>query len=231
MNELNNTLVKYNMDNLTFILPLFIENMNDYTHFLFTINYLINVCPEANFIIHEIGDIDHLENINHRKIKKIFTKASNINKKYYKTWCVSKALEQIKTKIICIYDYNFLIPLNSIQNSLQYIFEGYSLVIPYSYGMYQKEILNFKEECNFFIKSLNFNDFKIIKENNSMYGNIEFYDAISYIKLDCLNENIIDFEFLNEKKLFKMYSLDYKVKCLDNSYVWHLENYKIKEKK
>jgi predicted glycosyltransferase involved in capsule biosynthesis len=223
MNEINNTLVKFNMDNLTFILPVGIETQDRYRNFLFTINYLINVCPEANFIIHEMGDVNYSEKVEHARIKKIFTKTSKIDEKFYKTWCINRAIEQAKTKVICIYDVDVLIPLKSIEKSVGYIVDGYDMVLPYNYGPYQKQILNFKE-CEQFIKSLNFDDFKTVRPNNSFYGHVQFFNKSSYMEVGCENEDMIGWGPEDQEKLFKMYSLGYKVKYLDDAYVWHIEH-------
>jgi len=223
MNVIPNTLVEYNMDNLTFILPVGIETQDRYRNFLFTINYLINICPEANFIIHEMGDTNYSENINHTKIKKIFTKTLKIDEKFYKTWCINRAIEQSTTNVICIYDVDVLIPLKSIEKSIQYIFNGYDMVLPYSYGAYQKQILNYNE-CEQFMKSLNFDDFKTIKSNNSFYGHVQFFNKSSYMQVGCENEEMIGWGPEDQEKLFKMHALGYKIKYLEDAYVWHIEH-------
>jgi predicted glycosyltransferase involved in capsule biosynthesis len=223
MNNLNNSLENYNMDDLTFILPVGIETEDRYRNFLFTINYLINICPEAHYIIHEMGDINYSANVEHARIKKIFSKTQKINEKFYKTWCINRAIEEAKTKVICIYDVDVLIPLESIEKSIKYIIEGYDMVLPYSYGPYQKQILNFKE-CEQFIKSLNFDDFKTVRPNNSFYGHVQFFNKLSYMEVGGENEEMIGWGPEDQEKLFKMYSLGYKVKYLDNSYVWHIEH-------
>tara|TARA_R110000868_G_scaffold124816_2_gene329726 strand:- start:1507 stop:2301 length:795 start_codon:yes stop_codon:yes gene_type:complete len=211
------------MEHLTFILPVGIETQDRYRNFLFTISYLIHVCPDANFIIHEMGDTNYSKIVDNPKIQKMFTKTSKIDENFYKTWCINRAIEQAKTTAICIYDVDILIPLKSIEKSFNYIFQGYDMVLPYSYGPYQKQILNFKE-CEDFKHSLNFDDFKTIKINNSFYGHVQFFNRISYMNVGGENEEMIGWGPEDQEKLFKMNSLGYKVKYLEDSYVWHIEH-------
>jgi len=215
------------LDNLTFIIPLGIETKDRLRNFLFTSSYLLKICPTANFIIHEMGDESHIDGIEHATMTKMFTKTPKIDKIFYKTWCINRALEKVKTKVVCIYDVDVLIPLKSIENSYKEIMENdFDMVLPYTYGLYQKMILNYNE-CEIFKNTLNFDDFKNIKQNLSYYGHVQFFNTKTYCNLGGENEDIIGWGPEDQEKLYKMQVFGNKVKYLDNSFVWHIEHERI----
>jgi predicted glycosyltransferase involved in capsule biosynthesis len=215
------------LNNLTFIIPLGIETQDRLRNFLFTISYLLTVCPSAKFIIHEMGDVCHIDDINHPSLTKMFTKTPKVDKIFYKTWCINRALEQVDTKVVCIYDVDVLIPLNSIETSYKKIIEdNFDMILPYTYGPYQKMILNY-QECKNFKNTLNFDEFKTVQANASFYGHVQFFNTNSYRDMGGENEDIIGWGPEDQEKLYKMHSFGYKIKYLENSYVWHIEHEKI----
>lgn len=211
------------LSDLTFIIPLGIETDHRLRNFLLTSDYLLKTCPDSSFIIHEIGPVNHIDNINSNNLKKIYTPSNKIEDRFHKTWCINRCLEQTKTKICCIYDVDVLLELNNISKSVELIENGFDMVLPYGFGLYQKQILNF-EECLNFKKCFNFFELKTINYNNSFYGHVQFFNTNSYVESGGENEEMIGYGPEDQEKLYKMQELDYKVSYLDNCYVWHIEH-------
>lgn len=215
------------LNELTFILPIGIETQDRLRNFLFTSSYLIKICPNAKFIFHEMGDISHIDDINHPTLTKMFTRTPKVEKIFYKTWCINRALEQVDTKAVCIYDVDVLIPLKSIEESCKCILnDEYDMVLPYTYGPYQKMIMDYTE-CENFKSDLNFDCFKNVRKNTSFYGHVQFFNTKSYCTLGGENEDIIGWGPEDQEKLYKMQFFGGRVKYLDDSYVWHIEHERI----
>lgn len=215
------------LKDLTIILPIGIETEDRLRNFLFTSSYLFNICPETKFIFHEMGDKNHIQNVNNPNLLCLYTKTPKIDKIFHKTWCINRALEYVDTKVVCIYDVDVLIPLESIKDACNNILNNnFDMVLPYSYGLFQKMILEY-EECEKFKINFDFNEFKTIQLNSSFYGHVQFFNTQSYCELGGENEDIVGWGPEDQEKLYKMLYFGYKVKYLENSYVWHIEHQRI----
>ena len=216
-----------NYSELTFIIPVGIETNDRLRNFLFTAFYLMHICPNAKFIIHEMGDVSHIDDIQHPTLVKMYTKTPKVDKIFYKTWCINRALEQVTTKVVCIYDVDVLIPLSSIDESYKEILEDrFDMILPYTYGLYQKMILNY-QECENFKNTLNFDEFKTTRKNSSYYGHVQFLNTKAYCNLGGENEDILGWGPEDQEKLYKMQLFGNRVKYLTDSYVWHIEHERI----
>ena len=117
-------------------------------------------------------------------------------------------LWQVKTPVVCNYDSDIILPVDSYINATNMIVKGWvhpdaeggqpvKVVYPYGYGEYQYQCHVNDDHVTAFINSgFNFESFNgRLRQWDAKYGFCQFFDTEEYKKLGGENENFIAYGY------------------------------------
>jgi hypothetical protein len=193
-----------NLKNTTIIIPLNLESEDRIRNTYIVLSYILSNL-DTNVIIKEVDDsskfIDRVipllrENLNESQLDNlnhIFEKkTSNI---FHKSKYINDMLSIVTTEVVCNYDIDVILPLESYIESENMCRNGYDLVYPYEHGSGQYRLTIPK--LNDFLKLprhiLKFEEYVGLSLSydlwTSSFGHTQFFNTKSFIKNYMMNEN------------------------------------------
>lgn len=216
----------FNLENTTFIIPLFIESKDRYNNAKTVLSYLNNHF-KTNVIIHELikdstklDFLSELTNLNIKHLREIITDDC-----YHRTRQLNEMLNIVKTPVVCNYDIDVLLPVESYLLG-QYLIDNsiFDVVYPYGFGKYQYQVDKEFNRRNFNKKS----DLSLISEeflNNerSEYGHCMFFSTEKYKSIGGENEDFISYGPEDAERYERCNRFNLKLHRIKN-FVYHLEH-------
>lgn len=215
-----------NLTNTTFIIPLYIDSEDRLSNCKNVLGYL-NHHFKTNVIIHELiqneSKLNFLNEFKNIKIRHFIEKINNSN--YHRTRQLNEMLSMVKTKVVCNYDIDVILPVSSYVVSETLIKEDiFDVVYPYGFGKYQFKIStgidNNKFQNNFSISDI---DNNFLENEYSAYGHCIFFNTESYKSIGGENENFISYGPEDTERYKRCHKFGLKVHRI-NDYVYHFEH-------
>lgn len=216
----------FNLENTTFIIPLFIESKDRYNNAKTVLNY-INRHFKTNVIIHELikdftklDFLDELINLNIKHIREIIT-----DDIYHRTRQLNEMLKVVKTPVVCNYDIDVFLPVETyiladylISNSI------FDVIYPYGFGKYQYQV-DKKFNRRKFNKDFNINHIedKFLNNERAEYGHCIFFRTEKYKSIGGENEEFIAYGPEDSERYERCIRFNLKLHRI-KSFVYHLEH-------
>lgn len=216
----------FNLSNTTFIIPLFIESDDRYNNAKSVLGYL-NSNFKTNVIIHEfisnftkLDFLSDLKNLNIKHIKEI-----NLDDSYHRTRQLNEMLKLVKTPVVCNYDIDIILPIESYLISEYTISNNiYDVIYPYGFGEFQYQVLQGFDR-NLFNNTFNISDIsdKFLNKQRSEYGHCIFFNTDKYKSIGGENENFISYGPEDIERYERCVKFDLKLHRIKN-FVYHFEH-------
>ena len=235
---------RFDLDKCTFIIPLRIETADRMRNILTILIYLTR-----NFNTRVIVKEVDKESVYEREvlpllkqalepemlscIDHIFEKSDDFT--FHRTKILNDMLWMVDTPVVCNYDSDIILPLESYINATNMISKGWvhpeveggepvKVVYPYGFGTYQLQCHVDDEHVTDFINSgFNFEAFNgRLREWDAKYGFCQFFDTEEYKKLGGENENFIAYGYEDDERYFRFNLLSSVARLTEN--VFHLEH-------
>jgi len=212
--------MKYDLKNCTFIIPVKIESDDRARNCKIVIDYLrhnfdcrISILEAGSKKIENILDMSGL----HYKHVEL-----GENNPFHKTKYLNMMAREVNTPIVCCYDIDVILPVDTYQKSVELIEEGFcDAVYPYGFGVFQKKIYLPYDNVTI-LDSKDLECFRYDK-HLSMYGHCNFASMNAYKKIGYENENFISYGPEDEEKHYRYNRLGFKVGRIDNL-IYHIEH-------
>lgn len=216
----------FNLENTTFIIPLFIESKDRYNNAKTVLSYLNNNF-KTNVIIHELikdstklNFLSELTNLNIKHLREIITDDC-----YHRTRQLNEMLNIVKTPVVCNYDIDVLLPVESYILS-EYLIKNsiFDVVYPYGFGKYQYQVDKEFDRLKFNKKS----DLTLISEDflnkeRSEYGHCMFFSTEKYKSIGGENEDFISYGPEDAERYERCIRFGLKLHRIKN-FVYHFEH-------
>lgn len=211
-----------NLENTTFIIPIYIESIDRLNNARTVLGYL-NKWFKTNVIIHELIDdvskltfLDTFKNLNIKHLTE-----NREYKNYHRTRQLNEMLDMVETLVTVNYDIDILLPIKSYVIAEYMILNGEcDVVYPYGFGDYQYEVMKGRGEFYFDIDNING---KYLNNHRSEYGHCIFFNTNTYKKYGGENENFISYGPEDYERYERFKNLGCGIKRIDD-YVYHLEH-------
>lgn len=216
-----------NLKNLTLIIPVYIDSNDRLNNAKTVIGYLNNHF-ETNVIIHELIDseskLEFLNSFKNLKIKHIIEERNDDN--YHRTRQLNEMLNIVETPVVCNYDIDVILPVDSYIKSVNEIENGnFEVIYPYGKGPYQKRVYQ-SFDRNIFNKEY---DISIINNNydiwNAAVGHCFFIKTDSYKLCGGENEKFIAYGPEDVERFERFEKFNFKIDRIKN-HVYHFEHYR-----
>lgn len=210
----------YNLLDLTFIIPIYIDSEDRVNNINSTLGY-INANFTTNVIVYELSNGDFLDfgkykNLNIRHVKEKFIG------EFHRTKYLNIMLSMVETPVVSNYDIDVVLPISSYIDSVNIIKSNrFDAVYPYGFGLFQKKVpLDF--DRSLFDKSFDLNLINQFTVDGSAYGHCIFLNTDGYKKFGGENEEFIsygpeDYERFNR---FSKFGMVYRIE----DFVYHFEH-------
>ena len=234
------TVITYNLTKCTFIIPLRIETADRMRNIITTLIYLARNF-KCEIIVKEVdkqsiyqSDVlplleQALEPEMLKCITHIFEKSDDFT--FHRTKILNDMLWMVKTPVVCNYDCDIILPVDSYINATNMISKGWvhpdvdgsqpvKVVYPYGEGEYQYQCHISDDHATAFVNSgFNFKSFEgCMRKWDAKYGFCQFFDTEEYKKLGGENENFIE----DDERYFRFNLLSSVARMSEN--VFHLEH-------
>ena len=239
-----NEIVRYGLDDATFMIPLRIESADRMRNIITTLIYLCRNF-RTNISIHELDEesifksavIPQLEQalipeelamVNH-----VFEKTTDYT--FHRTRLLNDMAIAAQTKVVVNYDSDILLPQLSYIKAVDFILNGYvpeeggkpepvKCVYPYGFGEYQVQCTPTDESVSAFINSnFNYDAFEgQCRKWDAKYGFCQFFDREEYIRLGMENENFVSYGYEDDERYMRFNSLSNVIRY--NGDILHLEH-------
>jgi predicted glycosyltransferase involved in capsule biosynthesis len=223
----------------TFIIPIKIEHIDRLRNLRTTLGYLNNHF-QTNVILYEVedsiseivknenpnfynlGDYKNL-NLNH-----ILKKFSSIEF-FHRTMYLNEMLEMVETDVVCNYDIDVILPVESYVKSVNKILSGeLDVAYPFLFGISQFQVFQNLDRLEF---EKNWDISEILSQKdkinryNSEYGHCIFFNTNIYRELGGENENFKSYGPEDRERGMRFIRCDKKVEWLEGD-VFHFEHYR-----
>lgn len=210
------------LQNTTFIIPVCIESIDRFNNSLTVLGYL-NHHFKTNVIIHEIysgkSKLNFLSSLKNLNILHLTEKDSG---KYHRTRQLNECLSKVQTDVVCNYDIDIILPIESYIIS-EYLLTNsiFDVIYPYEVGMYQKQI-----QQSYFRESFE-TDFNIGKLSGNLesseFGHCQFFKTDTYKGIGGENERFISYGPEDRERYFRCVKFNLKIHRIKD-YVYHFEH-------
>jgi hypothetical protein len=192
------------LSNTTIIIPLNLESDDRIRNAYIVISYLLHNF-NTSIIIKEVDDYSKFtenvipllkKNLNESQLNNlthVFEKKSN--QIFHKSKYINDMLSLVKTEVVCNYDIDVILPLESYVKSENMCKNGYDLVYPFTHGnaQYRLHIPNLEGYLKLENQLPKFEDLISISSHYdlwvSTFGHTQFFNTKSFIKYYMMNEN------------------------------------------
>ena len=235
---------RFDLQKCTFIIPLRIETADRMRNILTTLIYLTRnfntkvivkeVDKESVYerevlpLLKQALEPEMLSCIHH-----IFEKSEDFT--FHRTKILNDMLWMVDTPVVCNYDSDIILPVESYINATNMISKGWvhpdveggepvKVVYPYGFGTYQLQCHVGDEHVTDFINSgFNFEAFNgRLREWDAKYGFCQFFDTEEYKKLGGENENFIAYGYEDDERYYRFNLLSSVARITEQ--VFHLEH-------
>ena len=235
---------RFDLQKCTFIIPLRIETADRMRNILTTLIYLTRNF-NSKVIVKEVDK----ESVYEREvlpllkqalepemlscIDHIFEKSDDFT--FHRTKILNDMLWMVDTPVVCNYDSDIILPVESYINATNMISKGWvhpdvengepvKVVYPYGFGTYQLQCHVDDEHVTDFINSgFNFEAFNgRLREWDAKYGFCQFFDTEEYKKLGGENENFIAYGYEDDERYYRFNLLSSVARITEQ--VFHLEH-------
>ena len=235
---------RFDLQKCTFIIPLRIETADRMRNILTTLIYLTRNF-NTKVIVKEVDK----ESVYEREvlpllkqalepemlscIYHIFEKSEDFT--FHRTKILNDMLWMVDTPVVCNYDSDIILPVESYINATNMISKGWvhpdveggepvKVVYPYGFGTYQLQCHVDDEHVTDFINSgFNFEAFNgRLREWDAKYGFCQFFDTEEYKKLGGENENFIAYGYEDDERYYRFNLLSSVARITEQ--VFHLEH-------
>ena len=235
---------RFDLQKCTFIIPLRIETEDRMRNIITSLIYITRNF-DTNIIVKEVDkesiytrdvlpllkqalEPEMLSCINH-----IFEQSDKFT--FHRTKILNDMLWMVDTPVVCNYDSDILLPIESYVNAVNMITKGWvhpdvndgvpvKVVYPYGYGEYQYQCHVGDEEVTQFVNSgFNFEAFNgKLRLWDAKYGFCQFVDTEEYKKLGGENENFIAYGYEDDERYFRFNLLSSVARLTES--IFHLEH-------
>jgi predicted glycosyltransferase involved in capsule biosynthesis len=223
----------------TFIIPVKIEHIDRLLNLRTTLGYLNNHF-QTNVILYEIEDsvsesvknenpnfynLSDFKNLNLNHILKKFTSIEF----FHRTMYLNEMLEMVETDVVCNYDIDVILPVESYTKAVSKITGGeLDVVYPYLFGISQFQVFqNFERST--FEESWDLSDILSHKDKinryHSEYGHCIFFNTQGYRELGGENEYFKSYGPEDKERGMRFIRCDKKVEWIGGD-VFHFEHYR-----
>lgn len=206
----------------TFIIPVRIESMDRAFNLRYVLGYLTRNL-KTNIIVYESGP-DKIADSIVNSVNPIFCKIQYHYEKtdspcFHRTLLLNKMLNMCKTEVVINYDADIILKPETYLTAYNECLNGWDLIYPYFKG--NSQYMVFRPGYNDDLTQ----DISVRHElRNSEYGHCQFFKRTSYISGGMENQNFKSYGPEDYERGERFIKLGYKVKWLDNHYVYHLEH-------
>lgn len=179
----------------TFIITLNLESYDRLRNAYIVLNYILSNF-ETNIIIKEVDYENKFSRLlplieNSNNILHIFEQIGPDNI-FHKSKYVNDMFDLVKTKVVCTYDIDVILPIESYKRGQDMCLESHDLVYPFEIGMNQAMLyLPTYENISDYSKFINYDN--LMSENHRMwhstYGHVQFFKSESFRNGFMMNEN------------------------------------------
>ena len=220
------------MKDITYIIPLKIDNNQKIINIITSLIYLLHNFKNSKILIKEVDQYPFfLEKVLPQIKKRIPTKniiylfEKNKSKYFHQTRILNDLILKSNTKIVATYDVNTILPVKNHLIAYNSISKGVSdIVYPYGCGFYKQNVIEFDLIFNNFIKS-NFN-FDLLnvtsKTSISTIDFCQFFEREKIISGYMFNENFLDIHKAYQEFFYRFNCLGYSVNRY-YGFIWHLD--------
>ena len=211
-----------NLLDTTFIIPVCIESIDRLNNCHSVLGYL-NHHFKTNVIIHELYQdspkLIFLNSFGNLKIEHITEEKSG---PYHRTRQLNECLSKVKTDVVCNYDIDVILPIESYIIS-EYLLKKslFDVVYPYGSGMFQKQIpQSFSRDI--FENNFDINVLEVIEER-SEFGHSQFFRTDVYKSIGGENENFISYGPEDKERYIRCLKFNLNIHRIED-YVYHFEH-------
>lgn len=151
---------------------------------------------------------------------------SNGEEIFHRTKFLNKMLAMTETPVVVNYDADILLMPSTYERCAKMIMDGVDLVYPYFFGDSQWQVQTSGRdiiETKLDLDELTPKDVKICR---SEYGQCQFFNTNSYLAGGMENEGFISYAPEDQERAYRFQKLEYDVRWLPDSYIYHLEHYR-----
>ena len=223
----------------TFIIPIKIEHPDRLRNLSTTLGYLNNHF-QTNVILYEIEDLNsvevksknpdlyNLENLKNLNLNHIVKKYESIEF-FHRTLYLNEMLEIVETDVVCNYDIDVILPVESYVKAVSKILDGeLDVAYPYLFGISQFQVFQNLDRSSF-EKSWDLSDILShtdkINRYHSEYGHCIFFNTQGYRDLGGENEYFKSYGPEDKERGMRFMRCDKKVEWLGGD-VFHFEHYR-----
>lgn len=223
--------MRIDLKNTTFLIPIYLESEDRKANFKIVLSYLYKHF-DTNIIVLEYGQSSIGNEIIKKKVHSGFTGSSNLhyefrqkrdNEIFHRTKYLNEMLFLVKTKVVCNYDTDVLLPPNEYKKCEELILSGQDLVYPYFWGDSQYQVnYNGRDKVDkcLCLGHLKKEDYNVTK---SEYGHCQFFNTMSYKEGGAEQEEFISWAPEDAERGYRFKKLGYKVMWSDG-FICHLEH-------
>jgi len=225
-------IMKYDLKEATFIIPIRIESSDRLRNVITTTAYLLENF-DTNIIIKEVDSESIFENEALPILKDILDVNLNVNHIFEKSdeplfhrqKVLNEMIIEADTEIVINYDCDVLLPLDSYDEAYQSILHHtHDVIYPYGQGMYQYQVRATDEIVSHFLQT---GDFDHLEKHSNLhtsdFGWVQFFNRQVYIDGGMENENFKAYAPEDKERFYRFTTLGYNVGRINN-YVYHLEH-------
>jgi hypothetical protein len=229
---------------ITAIIPVRIDSEDRKKNIITAVEFLLKH-HYCNIILKEVDVSQKLVPPTNKRLKYIFEQSKE-GEPFHRTRILNDMLCEVMTPYTINYDCDMLIPHSTMKKCLDMLKNGYDLVYPYPKGnLYFTFDLDDKQRRYFINESnTNYMDYLFEKyaislnENNIWFfidteldgvvctGGMQFFNTESYKKGFGENELFVDWGPEDYERLFRFYTLGYKVGWVDSGNILHMNHKK-----
>ena len=235
---------RFNLARCTFIIPLRIETADRMRNIITTLIYLtrnfacriiVKEVDKESVYLRDVQPLleQALEPEMMNCITHIFEESDEFT--FHRTKILNDMLWMVKTPVVCNYDSDIILPVDSYINATNMILKGWvhpdaeggqpvKVVYPYGLGEYQYQCHIADEHATAFINSgFNFESFNgRLRKWDAKYGFCQFFDTEEYKRLGGENEKFIAYGYEDDERYFRFNLLSSVARLTEN--VFHLEH-------
>jgi hypothetical protein len=212
------------LNEVTFIVPVFIDSYDRLNNVKTVMGYL-NHHFKTNVIVHELVNyetqlpfLSEFTNLNIQHI--VQTKKSDT---YERTRQLNEMLSMVQTDVVCNYDVDVILPIESYIASVENIVNGSCDVIyPYEVGMWQKKVFQSFDRTEF-MKSYDIHSITEFDIFTAEVGHCFFIKTKLYKECGGENEEFLAYAPEDKERYFRFAKFGYTIGRIDG-FVYHFEH-------
>ena len=232
--------------NITAIIPIRVDSEDRRKNIITSVEFLLKN-HNCNIFLKEVDHIQKITPPSHPKLKYIFEKCDT-NTPFHRTKIINDMLMEVNTPYVINYDCDMLISKSTIKKCMTMLEDGYDLVYPYPKGsLYYTAKLNDAHRDKFINESsTEYMDYIIekymIKLNETHLwffmdtqldgvvcaGGMQFFNTKSYKEGFGENEKFVDWGPEDYERIYRFYTLGYKIGWVDSGNILHMDHEKTK---